>query len=244
MINFFKKRATLIILLLIFLVGIFLRFYQLENIPSGFHIDEAISGANAYSLLQTAKDTNNTFLPLSTNVFGDDNPTGYAYLTVLPVKLFGLTEFATRFSGALFGSLTVLAFFIFALTLFQNTKVALLASFLLAVAPWHIVLSRSSEQTLVALFFLIAGFAFLFLSIRTKQQRYILLAGAIFVLSYFTYFVPRIFVPMFFFFLCIVLFKKSLLYSKRFKAIFFSLFLCLGLSPCFWFLFLREDLIV
>lgn len=229
MINLFKKKVTVVILLLIFLVGIVLRFYQLSEFPVGFHIDEAISGANAYSLLQTAKDTNNTFLPLSTNVFGDDNPTGYAYLTVLPVKFFGLTEFATRFSGALFGSLTVLAFFIFALTLFQNTKVALLASFLLAVAPWHITLSRSSEQTLVALFFLITGFAFLFLSIRTKQQRYILLAGAIFVLSYFTYFVPRIFVPMFFFFLCIVLFKTSLSYSKRFKAIFFSLFLCLGL---------------
>lgn len=229
MINLFKKRATLMILLLIFLVGIFLRFYDLSNFPVGFHIDEAISGANAYSLLQTAKDTNNAFLPLSTNVFGDDNPTGYAYLTILPVKLFGLTEFATRFPGALFGSLTILAFFIFALTLFQNRKVALLASFLLAVAPWHIILSRSSEQTLVALFFLITGFAFLFLSIRTKQQRYILLAGAIFVLGYFTYFVPRIFVPMFFLFLCFVLFKTSLLYSKRFKAIFFSLFLCLGI---------------
>lgn len=229
MINLFKKRAALIILLLIFLVGIFLRFYQLSKIPSGFHIDEAISGANAYSLLKTGKDTNNTFLPLSTNVFGDDNPTGYAYLTVLPVKLFGLTEFATRFPGALFGSLTVLAFFIFTLALFQNTKVALLASFLLAVAPWHIMLSRSSEQTLVGLFFLILGFAYLFLSIRTKQQRYIFFAGAIFVLSYFTYFVPRIFVPMFFFVLCIALFKTSLLYAKGFKAIFFSLFLCLSL---------------
>lgn len=233
MINLFKERGTLIILLLIFLVGIFLRFYQLSQIPYGFHIDEAINGANAYSLLQTAKDTNNTFLPLSTNVFGDDNPTGYAYLTVLPVKFFGLTEFATRFPGALFGSLTILAFFIFTLTLFQNTKVALLASFLLAVAPWHIILSRSSEQTLVALFFLITGFAFLFLSIRTKQQRYILLAGAIFVLSYFTYFVPRIFVPMFFFFLCIALFKTSSLYSKRFKTIFFSLFFCLCLLSLF-----------
>lgn len=214
---------------IIFIIALFLRIYQLNSFPVGFHIDEAISGANAYSLIQTGKDTNNTFLPLSTNVFGDDNPTGYAYLTVLPVKFFGLTEFATRFPGALFGSLTVLAFFIFALTLFQNTKLALLASFLLAVAPWHIILSRSSEQTLVALFFLITGFAFLFLSISTKQQRYILLAGVIFVLSYFTYFVPRVFVPMLFFFLCIALFKKSSLYSKRFKAIFFSLFLCLGI---------------
>ena len=52
------------------------------------------------------------FLPMTyLESFGDFKPPVYAYLDVLPVKLFGLTEFATRFPSAFFGTLTVLLTF-------------------------------------------------------------------------------------------------------------------------------------
>ena len=162
MISLVKKQVTIVILLLIFFAGIILRFYQLSQIPNGFHIDEAIGGVNGYFLLQTGKDSNNIKFPLQTEVFGDYNPTGYSYLTMLPIALFGLNEFSTRFPGAFLGSLTILACFLLALSIFKNRKIGLLAAFLVAISPWHIVFSRSSEQTLVSIFFIVLGFCLVF----------------------------------------------------------------------------------
>lgn len=160
MIDFVKKHSSFTVLLFIFLVGATLRFYQLEKIPNGFHIDEAINGVNGYFILQTGKDSNNNKFPLQTEVFGDYNPTGYSYLTILPIKLFGLNEFSIRLPGAFLGSLTIFASFLLAFSIFKNKKIGLLSAFLVAISPWNIVFSRSSEQTLVSLFFCYFGFCF------------------------------------------------------------------------------------
>src|SRR3989338_2780930 len=101
-----KNLITYLLLSLIFIFALFLRFYNLGNYPVCFHQDEASLGYNAYSLLLTGKDDNGNPSPLYIDMFGDNSPSGYHYLTVLPVKFLGLTEFATRFIGALFGSLT------------------------------------------------------------------------------------------------------------------------------------------
>ena len=197
MIKVFKKRFVLISLVLIFLIGIFLRFYQLNTIPNGLHIDEAIGGVNGYFLLQTGRDSNNNVLPLQTEVFGDYNPTGYAYLTMLPINLLGLNEFSTRFPGAFLGGLTVVAVFLLALSIFKSKKIALLSALLLAISPWHIVFSRSSEETLVSLFFVVLGFALVLLSLENKKLK-LLIPGIIsLAISLFVYFTPRIFVPLF-----------------------------------------------
>src|SRR6266403_4409631 len=103
------KKKHLLLLLIIFFVGVFFRFTHLATIPVGFHLDEAIIGDNANFILHTGRDTDNAFLPLQTEVFGDYNPTGYAYLAIPSIKVLGLTEFATRFPGAFLGSLTVFA---------------------------------------------------------------------------------------------------------------------------------------
>lgn len=196
MINLFKKRATFIILLLIFLAGALLRFYQLSQIPNGFHIDEAINGVNGYFILQTGKDSNNNKFPLQTEVFGDYNPTGYSYLTILPIKLFGLSEFSTRFPGAFLGSLTILASFLLAFSIFKNKIISLVSAFLIAISPWHIVFSRSSEQTLVSLFFVVLGFALVFLSFGNRKLRFLIPGILLLSISFFMYFTPRVFVPL------------------------------------------------
>ncbi len=230
MINLYKKRAIFIILLLIFLVGIFLRFYQLSLIPNGFHVDEAINGVNGYFLLHTGRDSNNNKLPLQTEVFGDYNPTGYSYLTILPIKLFGLNEFSTRFPGAFLGSLTVLACFLLSFSIFHNKKIGLLSAFLVAVSPWHIVFSRSSEETLVSLFFVVLGFALVFLSLENRKIKFLIPGVLILAISFFMYFTPRVFVPLLFLAVIIFLrYKNFLFYSFLFLIITVS-FLIFGVK--------------
>ncbi len=225
MINFFHKHATLIILFTIFLIGMFLRFYQLERIPSGFHIDEAINGVNGYFILHTGRDSNNNLLPFQTEVFGDYNPTGYAYLTILPIKLFGLNEYSTRFPGAMLGSLSILAFFLLSFSIFRNKSIAALSAFLVAISPWHIVFSRSSEQTLIAVFFVILGFALVILSYQNNRLRLLIPGVTLLMLSFFMYFTPRVFIPLLLGFIIFLykIWKKNVEYRNFFLGSFLLL---------------------
>lgn len=205
-----KKGSKLLatsLLVIIFIISLFLRFYHLGIYPVGFHIDEAIQADNAYFLLHSGRDTNNHIWPLDTEVFGDYNPTGYAYLTIGPIAVFGLTEFATRFPGALLGSLTVVGFFFLSFVFFKNTKISLLSSFLLAISPWHIVLSRGSEETLVSLCFIVFGFAFVIMAMEKKKTLWLWVGCLMLFISFFMYFTPRFFVPTFFFLLLAFFYK-------------------------------------
>lgn len=178
-----------IILGLIILMAFFLRFWRLSEFPVGFHIDEASLGYNAYSLLKTGKDENGKFLPLHIDMFGDNRPAGYQYLDIIPIKIFGLNEFATRLPSALFGALTVLMIYFLAKELFISRPIALIAGFLLAISPWHVVTSRAGAETIVALFFIILG-AYCFL--KNKHYWVIFFWG----LSLFFYHSSRILVPL------------------------------------------------
>src|SRR3990172_7054787 len=137
-----KDLLTWIVLSVIVLFSLFLRVYNLNSVPLGFHIDEASLGYNGYSLLLTGKDENNNKNPLYIDMFGDNRPSGYHYLTIVPIKIFGLNEFATRFPGAIFGGLVFIPFFFLAQFLFNNKKISLLSSLLISIAPWSVVLSR------------------------------------------------------------------------------------------------------
>src|SRR3990170_4101523 len=103
-----KKKYWVLLFLAVVIAG-FLRFYQLGTNPPSLTWDEAAWGYNAYSIGIDGKDEFGKFLPLDYfESFGDFKPPVYAYLDVLPVKIFGLSEFAVRFPSALFGVLTVI----------------------------------------------------------------------------------------------------------------------------------------
>lgn len=224
----FKQSNITVYLIIgiIFAAALFLRLYRLNEFPVGFHIDEASLGYNGYSLLLTGKDENNNPFPLYIDMFGDNRPSGYHYLTILPIKVFGLTEFATRLPGALFGSITVFAIFFFIMAIFQDKRLGLISSLLIAVAPWHFALSRASVEAIVALFFIIMGFGLFFYSLQKQKVPYLLIGTVLMIASFFFYHTPRVFVPGLFavfilMFLSII--KKS---SKNYKiALFFSFLL-------------------
>jgi 4-amino-4-deoxy-L-arabinose transferase-like glycosyltransferase len=191
-----KILITTLLLGIIFIFAMFIRIYDLSSIPSGFHIDEASLGYNGYSLLLTGKDDNGDRLPLYVDMFGDNRPSGYHYLTILPIKFLGLSEFSTRLPGAVFGALTVLSFFFFTLVLFGSKKIGLIAAFLVAIAPWSVALSRASNETVVALFFIISGYTLFLVGFKRKQAKYFFLSSLVLALSFFFYHTPRVFVPM------------------------------------------------
>ncbi len=219
----FKNRSFLLylILLTIFVLALFLRFYKLSEFPVGFDIDEASKGYTAYSLLKTERDDNNNFLPLYIDIFGDNSPPGYHYVTIIPIALLGLTEFAVRFPGALFGAFSVLAIFFLSYSMFESKKVGIFSALFLAISPWHINLSRASSEGIIALFFIILGFFLTFRSLKTQSIKYLIFGTIILAISFFFYQTPRVFVPLFFlalsiFFLLIWKIQVTSRYKKAF----------------------------
>lgn len=196
-INLGKRNLITVILFCIILAfSFFIRIYDLNSIPLGFHIDEASLGYNGYSLLLTGKDDNNNKLPLYVDMFGDNRPSGYHYLTVLPVKLLGLNEFSTRFPGALFGALSVIPFFFLAQILFKSKKISLVSALLVAIAPWSVVLSRASNETMVSLFLIISGYVLFLFGFQKRRIKYFFISALVLILSFFFYHTPRVFVPL------------------------------------------------
>ena len=194
---YFKKPIALLVIIV--LIGSFIRLYNLADIPSGFHEDEAHIGYNAYSLLKTGKDKNGVFLPLAIDQFGDFRPSGLHFLTVPSVAAFGLNEFATRFPVAIFGILSIIVLYFLSLEIFKNKAVSVIAAAMLSLNPWHIIASRSTSESIVSLFFVMLGIFWILKAIRVqKKQLIIFLLGFVSLfISFLFYHAARYFVPFF-----------------------------------------------
>jgi 4-amino-4-deoxy-L-arabinose transferase-like glycosyltransferase len=206
-------------LVLIVILAVFLRFWQLGNIPSSLNWDEVAWGYNAYSIGIDGKDEFGNFLPYKyIESYGDYKPPVYAYLTVLPVKIFGLNEFSIRFASAIFGSLTVLITYFLVKRIFYSSDkkeyYGLIAALFLAVSPWHINLSRAAFEANVATFFVVTG-VWLFLAGIQERKWYLPLSAFMFALSFYTFNSPRIVVPLLVIALLAGTYKKLLAIKKE-----------------------------
>lgn len=229
----------------ILLIAFILRFYQLGENPPSLTWDETAWGYNAYSLGIDGRDEFGRFLPLDyLESFGDFKPPFYAYLDIIPVKVFGLNEFAVRFPSALFGVLTVLVTYFLVIKLFDNhrtkqtqtqnyaEKIGLISALILAISPWHIMLSRAAFEANVATFFIVLGI-WLFLEAIEKNKWLILLSVVSFALSLYTFNTARVFVPLLLLILAIGF--RSLLFEFRKQTFFAFILAVLLLLPAFKF---------
>lgn len=204
---------TKILLCLIFLFAFILRFYQLGQIPTSLHADEAVFGYNAYSILKTGKDEYGHFPSLVLEAFGDFRPALYTYLTIPSVAVWGLTEYAVRFPSAVFSFLTVVLFYFLTQKITKNRQLSVYLTLLLAFSFWHLDLSREASEKIMALFLILSGLFFFFLFKENEKKRNLVLAFFLWFLSIHTYYAPRFFLPPFllliFFFYRKSLFKKG-----------------------------------
>lgn len=212
-----SKKLFVFIFSSIFLIAIFLRFYQLGNVPSSLNWDEVSWGYNAYSILETGKDEHGEILPLSFKAFGDYKQPLYVYASVIPVALFDLTPFATRFPSAFFGTLSVLLVYLFTFELFRKEKyarvVALLAMFFFAISPWSLQFSRVAYEANVGLFFIILGSWLFIRGLNTKQNWYFFTGSAALALSAYTYHSDKLFAPALF--ILLLIFGWKYFFNKR-----------------------------
>ena len=204
----FIEKKRYILLAIIFIVGLFLRFYLLGTNPPSLNWDEASTGYNAFSILRTGRDEYGNFMPLSIRSFDDYKPPLYTYLDVPFIAVFGLTDYAVRLPSAILGTLTILVVYFLVLEFFPKTgkkhgifsenylqqEIALLSAFFFAISPWSLQFSRAAYEGNIGLFFLLSGVLFFLKS--EKIHIYILFSSVSFILALYSYHSFRLVVPL------------------------------------------------
>lgn len=199
-------RLEIISLLFIFFIALFMRMYQLTNLPRGLNWDETAYGYNAYSLLISGKDEWGRAYPLFLKSFGEYKPALLSYLMLPFFLLFPDGNTAVRVVPALLGSFSVLATFFLVKKISKNSLHAILTAFILAVTPWHIHFSRVALDPIVGHSFLLFGMCFWI----SKKESLRSIGSVLLAASMYGYNAQRLFIPVFLITLAMVwYFQKS-----------------------------------
>ncbi len=195
-----NKRA-LAILVGIFCIAIFFRFYHLGSVPPSPSLDEVSLGYNAYSILHTGKDEYGTPFPLQLRAYDDFRPALYLYPVVAAIRIFGLNAVAVRAPSVIFSLITI--FFIFQSAWIIGKKYttsenpALWALGFAAISAWHVYISRLGHEVNLGLMLFTAGMYSLIHWSLTKRT-YGLYWGALFLaLSLYGYQSEKVILPVF-----------------------------------------------
>jgi len=138
------SRRELLALFAILLAAAALRLPRLSTNPPGLIPDEAMFTYDAWSILKTGRDQYGERLPLFPRSAARLHCL-YLYATVPSVAVFGLTERGARIPSVVAGLLTVA---LLSRLVRRSGGVAsgLMASALLAVSPWHVLISRTGHE--------------------------------------------------------------------------------------------------
>lgn len=159
------KRISLIILSFVVLFGLVLRVWDLGDSPMWIDEIYTVNGAqavldNGYPILDSGELYTNTFLSV--------------YISAGIMKLVDvdpMNPWPLRLPAAIFGTLSIIALFIWVKKLFKREDVALAAAFLMSFSYWEIAWSRQIRGYELCTFFAITACIFLYRYIESKRGR-------------------------------------------------------------------------
>jgi len=180
--------------LIIMLVGIAARVYQFGSNPPGLNQDEASVGYDAYAVLKHGMDRNGIHNPVHLIAWGSGQNALYAYLSMPFIAVMGLNEISTRLVNLLFGCIALPVFYLLVKRI-ASRPTALMSLFLMAVCPWHIMLSRwALESNLFPAVFLIGVYL---LVLGIQNRRFIPVSLFVFALCLYSYGTAYFVIPVF-----------------------------------------------
>lgn len=143
----------------IFIIAVIVRVARFISLPGGLNQDEASMGYDAYATAFFGIDRNGFHFPAYAVSWGDGQNTLLMYITALFVRLFGLSVFTVRLAPLLLGIASPVVMYLLVKKIAPGGRpaAALCAMLLLAVSPWHVMVSRwALESNVLPGVFLIA----------------------------------------------------------------------------------------
>jgi 4-amino-4-deoxy-L-arabinose transferase-like glycosyltransferase len=181
------------LLLAILFLGAAVRLYAFGSVPAGFNQDEASTGYDGYALLHYGIDRSGFHYPVFLVGFGSGMSALPSYLAMPFLLVFGVSAAAVRAPNILIGILALPAFYLLVRRTGDKT-LALLATFLLAISPWHVMDSR---WTLAGVLPNLVIFGVLALCRGRENPRSLLWAAVFFALTLYEYAPAYLFIPVF-----------------------------------------------
>ena len=202
----------LIALLGIFIVFLFTRFYAIDIVPAGVHLDEIGYWYDAKCLTKYGTDRLGHRYPCLPVAYGDGHSPLYTYMCVLVLKFFPFSVKLMRQVMAVSAILYFFAAFGIVYQLYESRRWALLGPIFVTITPFFLMSSRwglNAYQMLtvctVAIYFMIRG-------IKYGKTRDFFFSGIFIGFSLVTYIMSFIMMPVFF-----ILLFLYLLYVGKFK---------------------------
>jgi hypothetical protein len=179
---------------LIFCLGCFARLWEFGTVPPGLSADEASDGVEAMSLYRYGTDRNGESFPVRFIGWGSGQDALDSYVLIPLVAIAGLSPRVVRLPLLIAGILALPLIYFIGRKL-QGRVLGLLTMLLLAISPWHIVISRTGpEADLLPLLFLL-GFACLLAS--DAGNHWFIPACVFFGLGLYSYITSYLAIPLF-----------------------------------------------
>ncbi len=199
-----SNRIIFILALVASVVGILARVIGFDVAPPGLNQDEASIGYEAWSLLHYGIDRNGVSWPVHLISWGSGQNALYAWLAMPFIGAFGLSPVTTRLPMLISGLLSLPLVWWIGRKLFGEMA-GLGAVVLVALNPWHIMLSRWGLESNVLPFMFLCGLFLISFPLRgevesggssLKSWRW-LAACALFALCLYAYGPAYLAIPLF-----------------------------------------------
>lgn len=171
---------------IILLGGALVRLVYLGSVPGGLHQDEAFVVLNSYDLYHEGRDSAGLHWPIYMSSWGDGQSAMYSWMLTLFMVFTGgrWNTYLCRLPQALVSIFTLWAVYCLMRHMFDRAA-GLWAMFLLAVCPWHVMMSRWALDANLAPGFLVFGLLFFVKGL--EKERYFLLSALFYGLSLYCY---------------------------------------------------------
>ena len=170
--------------LIIFIPTIILRLFLLGEVPNGLNQDEAFSAYEAYSLLNFGVDSHGYPFPMYFVSWGSGMNVLQSYLAIPFIAIFGATTLAIRMPQFIISIFALYVFYLLTKKLFGE-KTGLISLFVLAVTPYHFMLSRWALESNLVVAFLLLGIYFFITGIENNKR--FVLSALMFGLAFYSY---------------------------------------------------------
>lgn len=213
-----KKNYYILLVIIILSLAGFLYFFRLEQIPSGFYVDEASVAYNAYSILKTGKDEFGFSYPILFRLMGSYTPSLFIYISSFLIKYFG-TDILVFRSLSSFAAYLSIFFFYFLVRKMKIYKLELsyfIITLFYSISPWIVFNARLGYETTLA--FLVFNIGAYFLYLSHKRLNNLTLAVIFLSLSTYISHNQRFLAPLFLLGFFIV-FRDKLLKKENAKSI-------------------------
>ncbi len=215
-INRYKYGIALIIIILI---GLFLRLYNLGY--QGFKADENVSIAAIHGIIETGA-------PISPSGIWYTRGPFYHYVMAMFGLVFGVGTLASRIPNVIVGTGFIIIIYIFCRDLFKSKNIALLTSFFISVDPWLIFFSRTARfYPFTQLFVTLAVFYFFKGFINNGSKKHQNLFFLTLTLAMLTQEVAITLIPAML--VCFLIFYREFSWRKDFNCLIGSVLMMLGI---------------